>query len=397
MLFIKKTCTTKKYCAKIYASKKEDFMAQAKKKSKVGTIILALVLVLIIAAGIVYLCIPKGEEASKVMQVDINPSCQFVLNDKNCVVSVNCLNDDAQIVLQGTDFVGMTAEEAAQTLVKISTEAGYIQVDKYGNATTAEGETSVNITLSVSTGVDTEKLEQSIVDSVNKYFDDNGIIYGAICSKIEGFESALKQLGVDASDYANKTEAEMLELANKRAKELENIALESRDSFNEKYNALKEKFDVQALEDAITDAQTQIDEVQAKIDEYQAKINEYQDSIKALPDGDLKDKAQAGLDKYNKLLNTAKDKLKELNKQLDEAKKNLKDTMNKLQAELDKTIEQLEKDSEEIYKTAKETLQKKYDEYKAKLDEHKAYFEQNKEQIQDYIKTYREGLEPKAA
>ena len=362
-------------------------MAQTKKKSNVGTIILALVLVLVIAAGIIVLCIPK-DEPSKVMQVDINPSCQFVLNKNNRVVSVNCLNNDAQIVLQGTDFVGMTAEQAAQALVKISTEAGYIKVDAQGNVSTANGANSVNITLSVSTDVDTEKLQQSIVDSVNKYFDENGIIYGAICSKVEGFENALNQLGVDAKDFANKTEAEMLELMGKTSKELENIALESRNTFYAKYNELKKQFDVQALEDAITKLQAQVEEAQKQIDDFQARINEVND----MPEGPAKDTAKAGLEIVNESLNQAKASLKELNKKLDEAKKNLKDTMKKLEAELDKTIKTLEEESTKIYTQAKETLQKRYDEIKASLDEHKAYFEQNKEEIQNKIKDYRANL-----
>ena len=366
-------------------------MAQAKKKSNVGTIILAIVLVLVIVAGIIALCIPK-DEPSKIMQVDINPSCQFVLNKNNRVVSVNCINEDAQIVLQDTDFVGMTAEQAAQTLVKISTEAGYIKVDVQGNVSTATGARSVNITLSVSTDVDTEKLQQSIVDSVNKYFDENGIIYGAICSKVEGFENALNQLGVDAEEFANKTEAEMLELMGKTSKELEGIALENRDKFYSKYNELKKQFDVQKLEDVITKIQAQVDEAQKLVDKYQADVKQYKKSIDELPDGVLKDKAKSNYDSANKLLDSARDSLNELNKQLDEAKKNLRDTMNKLQEELDKAIKTLEEESTKIYTQAKETLQKKYEEIKASLDEHKAYFEQNKEEIKQKIEQYRTQL-----
>ena len=366
-------------------------MAQTKKKSNVGTIILALVLVLVIAAGIIVLCIPK-DEPSKVMQVDINPSCQFVLNKNNRVVSVNCLNDDAQIVLQGTDFVGMTAEQAAQALVKISTEAGYIKVDAQGNVSTANGASSVNITLSVGTDVDTEKLQKSIVDSVNKYFDENGIIYGAICSKVEGFENALNQLSVDAKDFANKTEAEMLELMGKTSKELEGIALENRDKFYSKYNELKKQFDVQKLEDAITKIQAQVDEAQKLVDEYQAEVQKYKKSIDELPDGVLKDQAKAAYDNANKLLKSAKDSLKEVNKKLDEAKKNLRDTMNKLEAELDKTIKTLEEESKKVYEEAKKVLQQKYDDTKELLKQHKDYFEQNKEEIKQKIEQYRTKL-----
>ena len=366
-------------------------MAQAKKKSNVGSIILALVLVLVIAAGIIVLCIPK-DEPSKVMQVDINPSCQFVLNKDNRVVSVNCLNDDAQIVLQGTDFVGMTAEEAAQTLVKISTEAGYIQVALDGTATTANGANSVNITLSVSTDVDTTKLQQSIVDSVNKYFGENGIIYGAVCSKVEGFANALNELGVKAEDYANKTEAEMLELMGKTSKELENIALESRNKFYAKYEELKKNLDIQGLEDAITAIQKQVDEAQAKIDEHQKEINKIQNEINDLPDGVNKELLKTSLEGVNKSLDTAKDSLKELNKKLDEAKKDLKDAMNQLQAKLDEYIKTLEEESTKIYEQAKKTLENKINEIKIGLQEHKDYFEQNKEAVQAKVAEYQNSL-----
>lgn len=366
-------------------------MAQTKKKSNVGSIILAVVLVLIIVAGIIVLCIPK-DKPEKVMQVDINPSCQFVLNKDNRVVSVNCVNDDAQIVLQGANFVGMTAEQAAQTLVKISTEAGYIQVDKEGNATTANGADRVTIKISVSTNVDTEKLQKSIVDSVNKYFDDNGIIYGAVCSKVEGFVDALDALGVKAEDYANKTEAEMLELMGKTTKELEGIAREKRAEFYKKYDELKKKFDVQKLEDAITKIQAQVDEAQKLVDKYQAEVKEYKKSIDSLPEGPAKEAAKTAYDNTNKLLDTARNSLNELNKQLDEAKKNLRDTMNKLEAELDKTIKDLEEKSKKVYEEAKKVLQQKYDDAKELLKQHKDYFEQNKEKIKQKIEQYRTKL-----
>lgn len=59
------------------------------------------------------------------MAIDINPTVEFVLQaDK--VVSVDAVNDDAAVLVSEEELVGMTAEEAAETVVELAEDLGYL-------------------------------------------------------------------------------------------------------------------------------------------------------------------------------------------------------------------------------------------------------------------------------
>lgn len=65
------------------------------------------------------------------MAVDINPTVEFVLLDGK-VTSVNAVNDDAAVLINGVDFTNMTAEEVTQKVVELAEEMGYLTQDNAG-------------------------------------------------------------------------------------------------------------------------------------------------------------------------------------------------------------------------------------------------------------------------
>ena len=77
------------------------------------------------------------------MTVDINPSVEFMIDDENKVVSVTALNDDGSILIAGEAFVGKTPEEAAELMVTLAGETGYL----VGGSVEA-GENEVKISIS---------------------------------------------------------------------------------------------------------------------------------------------------------------------------------------------------------------------------------------------------------
>ena len=62
---------------------------------------------------------------SAYLAMDINPSVELLIEDGK-VVSVNGVNDDADTLLAGEVFVGLTAEEAAEKMVELSELLGYL-------------------------------------------------------------------------------------------------------------------------------------------------------------------------------------------------------------------------------------------------------------------------------
>jgi hypothetical protein len=65
------------------------------------------------------------------LAVDINPTGEFVLLDGK-VTSVNAVNDDAAVLINGVDFTDMTAEEVTQKVVELAEDMGYLTENNAG-------------------------------------------------------------------------------------------------------------------------------------------------------------------------------------------------------------------------------------------------------------------------
>ena len=111
----------------------------------------------------------KEQAATGRMTVDINPSVEFMLDKDNKVISATALNDDGEVILYGEAFVGKTAEEAAQMVVKIATETGYLVK---GEVTATSDE--INISISSDTA-QIEDLYKKVENKVNDYVEKNGL------------------------------------------------------------------------------------------------------------------------------------------------------------------------------------------------------------------------------
>lgn len=60
------------------------------------------------------------------MTVDINPSVEFLVDDQGLIISATALNDDGSILIAGEAFVGKTPEEAADMMVNLAAQTGYL-------------------------------------------------------------------------------------------------------------------------------------------------------------------------------------------------------------------------------------------------------------------------------
>lgn len=72
-----------------------------------------------------------GNKTEKVMNVDLNPSLEFVLDKNDKVVTVNALNDDGNHIISiatksETLFEGLTAEQAVELFLQITKDNGYL-------------------------------------------------------------------------------------------------------------------------------------------------------------------------------------------------------------------------------------------------------------------------------
>lgn len=330
-------------------------------KAKKGSskVLLLLALVVVIAVGAVVFLILNNKKATSVMECSVNPNVQFVLDQNNKVMKINYLNTDAEILLKDAKLEGKTADEAAKMFVQLSTEAGYIQASTTG--------TRVDITISCDKPEDLEELEAKVVEKVNEYFDENGIIAGAVASVQEGFSDAIQKIGVKASEIANKTNAQVIALLDERSAEIEDIALSLQNNLFTFIENLKNGAfaTLDTLESSIDSIQEQIDELDEQIQD--SKVNEA-----------LKEIARATKE--------------QLQKQIDEAQKQLKELNKEFKAKVNEKIEELKELSKEIFEQAKTTLQSKINDAKAAIQAHKTNFENNKQATLDAIQEYRNSL-----
>ncbi|MDD7186476.1 MAG: hypothetical protein PUH93_01865 [Clostridia bacterium] len=153
-------------------------------------------------------CKKKNPEASR-MTVEINPKVEFILDKDNKVVSATALNDDGAVILAGeASFNGKTAEEAAEAVVSIATETGYIVK---GSATVEDNKINISISGDTSYAKD---LYGKVEKKVEKYMKDNGI--NAKLEKIDAMTLeelkalALKNPERTEDDVKDKTEEQLI-------------------------------------------------------------------------------------------------------------------------------------------------------------------------------------------
>ena len=114
-------------------------------------------------------CGGGDSEAAARMQVDINPSVEFILDEDNKVLSVTALNDDGALIIAGEAFVGKTAEDAVELMVSISTEAGYLVK---GDLSAGQDGITVSITGDEEAA---QKLYDDVKAGVDAFLEESGI------------------------------------------------------------------------------------------------------------------------------------------------------------------------------------------------------------------------------
>ena len=136
-------------------------------------------------------CGGSEKDAAARMQVDINPSVEFILDADNKVLSVTALNDDGSLIIAGEAFVGKTAEEAVEMMVSISTDAGYLVKGEL----TAERDA---ITISI-TGDDAaaQELYEDVKAEIDGFLEESGI-YAVVEQGEELKLEALRELVMKA-------------------------------------------------------------------------------------------------------------------------------------------------------------------------------------------------------
>ena len=354
-------------------------------------------------------CGSNDSEAAARMQVDINPSVEFILDADNKVLSVTALNDDGSLIIAGEAFVGKTAEEAVELMVSISTEAGYLVK---GDLSAGQDGITVSITGDEEAA---QELYNDVKAGVDAFLEESGI--NAAVERGEALKlDALRALVQEADPTITDEEAEgmteeqllnalkisRIETAQLLTEELRNAYAVAKEydfrfaerqatkeiidglgsayqSFLDGYAAALDSYQkaIEAVEqarydylvDSASDYQKKLAEVRAQKD----KVLEQRKEVAELSEGPAKDAAEAVLAAEEAALQTKEAALTlagdAANASFDLALSAMKTVENAL-TELEKTF------PEEITSALTESAQKTQDAMNAAKDEAFAKFEE---------------------
>ena len=359
-----------------------------------------------------------GEAAAR-MQVDINPSVEFILDADDKVLSVTALNDDGALIVAGEAFVGKTAEDAVELMVSISTDAGYL----------VKGELSAGqdgITISITGDEEAaQKLYEDVKAGVDAFLEKSGIdaaVERGEALKLDALRALVQEADPTLSDeeVAAMTEEQLLnalkisriETAQLLTEELRaayNTAKEydfrfaerqatksvieglgsAYESFLNGYAAALDSYQkaIQAVEQArydyLVDAGSDYQKILAEVREQKDKVLEQRKEAAELPEGAAKEAAKAALAAEEAILETKEAALElagdAANASFDLALSAMKTVENAL-TELEKTF------PEEITTALTENAQKAQDAMNAAKDEAFAKFEEaHKEDIEQAL------------
>ncbi len=132
--------------------------------------------------------------------VDINPSLELAVGDKEHIVNASGLNEEGKKLLRQVDVVGMTADEAITELTEQSSKLGYIKNGKDNS-----------VLISVASDIkqfDSQKLEQKLVVAAQDVLTENRLVAVVQTVKVTtGFREKAKEKNISAGKYAVLVEA----------------------------------------------------------------------------------------------------------------------------------------------------------------------------------------------
>ncbi|MBE5746220.1 MAG: hypothetical protein E7359_02915 [Clostridiales bacterium] len=343
-------------------------------------IIVALVLVVGLGIGIYFLVSPN-QEASAVMTLETNPEIQLVLDQNNKVMSVNAINEDGEKLMLSVNFVGLSANDAAEKFAEATTK---FVTDKNSSNSTflneVNGELNVNVTIACEDATNEKytKLKESVTNSVNNYYKEAKIMAGAIVNVTEDIKNEIEKLGYTASDYANKTYAEIMQDVKSKSEELKNVAFSKRDEVFSNLEALKTEFsEMFNLEETI---KTQKALIQTEKD----KIADYKE--------DLKTANEFQKVTLNALLDTAEAALKQYEKALDNFVKQYNTFKKEYQSDVNAFVKQLQNESKTVLNNIETTVKTAMQEAKTIVDNFTKEMESKGQSLITSIEQYQASL-----
>ena len=159
------------------------------KKTSLLIIILAILVVGLIGCSTTAQDQPYLVENAYVT-LDINPSVEIITDEEGLVEQVNALNEDAQVLLEGTNFVGRPLDEVVEEIMQLALELGYIDFNT---------DNAILVTAAVDDPEDLEDLDTTIEEKVQNFVNQKQVRINLIRAQFEdneAIQTLAEELGI---------------------------------------------------------------------------------------------------------------------------------------------------------------------------------------------------------
>ncbi len=159
------------------------------KKFAIGAVAACLVLTSGIFAGSYY---SNNIKVDSVVDIDVNPSIELLVNKKDVVLEVKAVNADAKNVLDGMNLEKTELKVAVNAIIGSMVKQGYIKDDASGILVTVKNDDEAKahkirneIITDIDASLDTKGINASVIthttakhSEAEKFAEDNGISFG---------------------------------------------------------------------------------------------------------------------------------------------------------------------------------------------------------------------------
>ena len=118
----------------------------------------ALLCLLLVLPGARY--VNRNLVTDSVIDLDVNPSIEITVNQKESVLKVSGINEDAKAILGSKDYRGWTVEAAVEDIVILLNQKDYISKDK----------NTILLSVSSRSAERAERVKQEVYDSIGRAF-----------------------------------------------------------------------------------------------------------------------------------------------------------------------------------------------------------------------------------
>lgn len=282
------------------------------KKAKLITIITSAVVA--VALIILAICLSVANSRREntnttIVSVEAGSHIHFVLNGNDKVTRVVPLDDNAKGIALNNKMSNLKYIDAVKLFVTKNTEAGYIDINTSGyTATVTLGGDKKNYS----------KLQNELLNAINGYFDQMGIIAGTKVTIKDNLADFVKELKPTAQNTETKNNSGLMTQYLTIYNLVEDIRPSDRNAFYIAYD----KYDAD-YQEIVTERPKEIAEIEEYIATLNEEINALTTEISNLPDGDEKTAKQTELNEKITLRNNRYTTIDNLQDEIDSAENTL--------------------------------------------------------------------------